>query len=149
MPVREFIVSELQRTEFERRFPESSRVKPLGTFFTTFYVENELADPINFASYPYNSIPKCFTLLDMEAMNQAGILQVQNYPNLELQGTGVLIGFVDTGIDNTNPIFRNLDGSTRVVSIWDQTIQERNQPEGFIYGTEFLFVILWLKYLIA
>ena len=137
MPVREFIVSELQRTEFERRFPESSRVQPLGTFFTTFYVENELADPINFDSYPYNSIPKCFTLLDMEAMNQAGILQVQNYPNLELQGTGVLIGFIDTGIDYTNPIFRNLDGSTRVTSIWDQTIQSENPPEGFIYGTEY------------
>ena len=109
----------------------------MGTFFTTFYVENELADPINFASYPYNSIPKCFTLLDMEAMNQAGILQVQNYPNLELQGTGVLIGFIDTGIDYTNPIFRNLDGSTRVTSIWDQTIQSENPPEGFIYGTEY------------
>ena len=56
MPVREFIVSELQRTEFERRFPESSRVQPLGTFFTTFYVEKELAEPIDFVNYPYNSV---------------------------------------------------------------------------------------------
>lgn len=134
---RDFIVSELQRPEFEKRFSESSRVQPLGAFFATYYVENALADPIDFASYPYNSIPKCFTLLDMEAMNQAGILQIQNYPNLELQGTGVLIGLIDTGIDYTNPIFRNLDGSTRIVSIWDQTIQEGNSPEGFLYGTEY------------
>ena len=134
---RDFIVSELQRPEFERRFPESLWVQPMGTFFSTFYVESELADPINFASYPYNSIPKCFTLLDMEAMNQAGILQVQNYPTLELQGSGVLIGFVDTGIDYTNAIFRNLDGSTRILGIWDQTIAGENPPDGFIYGTEY------------
>lgn len=134
---RDFIVSELQRADFEKRFPKSSWVQPMGTFFSTYYVESALADPINFNAYPYNSIPKCFTLLDMEAMNQAGILQVQNYPNLELQGTGVLVGFIDTGIDYTNSIFRNLDGSTRIMSIWDQTIQDGNPPEGFIYGTEY------------
>ncbi len=134
---RDFIVSELQRSEFEELFEESSWVQPMGTFFSTFYVENILADPIDFSSYPYNSIPKCFTLLDMEAMNQAGIIQVQNYPNLELQGTGVLIGFIDTGIDYTNSIFRNLDGSTRIAAIWDQTIQGGDSPEGFLYGTEY------------
>ena len=134
---RDFIVSELQRSEFEKRFPESSWVQPMGAFFTTFYVEEEMADPVDFLNYPYNTIPKCFTLLDMEAMNEAGILQVQNYPTLELQGTGVLIGFIDTGIDYTNSIFRNLDGSTRIVGIWDQTIQNGNPPEGLIYGTEY------------
>ncbi len=134
---RDFIVSELQRSEFEKRFPESSWVQPMGAFFTTFYVEKEMADPVDFSNYPYNTIPKCFTLLDMEAMNQAGILQVQNYPTLELQGTGVLIGFIDTGIDYTNSIFRNLDGSTRIAGIWDQTIQDGNPPEGLIYGTEY------------
>ena len=30
---------------------------------------------------------------------------MQNYPNLELQGTGVLVGFIDTGIDYTHPEF--------------------------------------------
>ena len=134
---RDFIVSELQRSEFEKRFQESSWVQPMGAFFTTFYVEEEMAAPVDFLNYPYNTIPKCFTLLDMEAMNEAGILQVQNYPTLELQGTGVLIGFIDTGIDYTNSIFRNLDGSTRIVGIWDQTIQDGNPPEGLIYGTEY------------
>ena len=134
---RDFIVSELQRSEFERRFPESSCVQTMGTFFSTFYVEKGASDPVDFVSYSYNAVPKCFSLIDMEAMNQAGILQVQNYPTLELQGSGVLVGFIDTGIDYTNEIFRNLDGTTRILGIWDQTIQEGNPPEGFFYGTEY------------
>lgn len=36
-------------------------------------------------------------------------------------GSGVLLGFVDTGIDYQNMLFRNADGSTKIVSIWDQT----------------------------
>ena len=48
-----------------------------------------------------------------------------------------MIGFVDTGIDYTNPVFRKLDGSTRIVGIWDQTIQDGLVPDGFAYGSEY------------
>ncbi len=93
--------------------------------------------PLTFENYSYNSVPKCYTLLDTAAMTQAGILQVQNYPTLNLQGSGVLIGFIDTGIDYQNPVFRNLDGSTRIAGIWDQTIQTGEPPQGLFYGTEY------------
>jgi len=36
-------------------------------------------------------------------------------------GEGVLMGFVDTGIDFTHPDFKNDDGSTRILKIWDHT----------------------------
>lgn len=42
-----------------------------------------------------------------------------------------MIGFLDTGIDYTHPVFRNLDGTTRIAGIWDQTIQDGDPPEGF------------------
>lgn len=86
---------------------------------------------------PYFSVPKCYTLLDVEAMNQAGIIQIQNYPNLQLMGDGVIMGIIDTGVDYTNQIFRNLDGSTRIINIWDQTVQDGNPPDNFNYGTEY------------
>ena len=105
--------------------------------YSVIHVEKERADPVEFGRYSYQEIPKCYTLIDMEAMSQAGILQVQNYPTLGLQGSNVLIGFVDTGIDYQNPIFRNLDGSSRIVGLWDQTIQEGVPPEGFFYGSEY------------
>lgn len=134
---RDFIVSELQKSTFEALFPGETCEQGMGLFYRSIYVSKEQADPIRFDKYPYNSVPKCFTLLDMAALNQAGIIQVQNYPTLELQGTGVLIGFVDTGIDYQNMIFRNLDGSTRIAGLWDQTIQEGEPPEGMLYGTEY------------
>ena len=38
-------------------------------------------------------------LLDRPALDAAGVSQVQNQPYLNLKGRGVLLGFVDTGID--------------------------------------------------
>lgn len=134
---RDFIVGRLQQQLFEDKFPNAECTMEMSEFYTSIYVEQDLADPILFETYPYNSIPKCYTLLDTEALEDAGILQVQNYPNLELQGSGVMIGFVDTGIDYQNQVFRNLDGSSRIVGIWDQTIQEGQPPEGMLYGTEY------------
>lgn len=134
---RDFIVSRLQEDVFEMQFEGEVCRQEMRGFYSSIYVDREDAEPIRFDRYPYNSIPKCYTLLDTVALEQAGILQIQNYPTLELQGSGVLIGFVDTGIDYTNPVFQNLDGSSRIVSIWDQTVQSGEPPQGFYYGTEY------------
>lgn len=37
-----------------------------------------------------------------------------------LLGTGVLIGVPDSGIDYRHPDFRNEDGTTRILALWDQ-----------------------------
>ena len=41
------------------------------------------------------------------------------------------------GIDYTSPFFQYENGQSRVIAIWDQTIQEGEPPEGFLYGTEY------------
>lgn len=41
------------------------------------------------------------------------------------------------GIDYENQVFRNSDGSSRIVAIWDQTDRSGTPPEGFIYGSEY------------
>ena len=48
-----------------------------------------------------------------------------------------MIGFLDSGIDYTNPVFQNLDNTTRIRAIWDQTVQTGTMPEHFSYGSEF------------
>ena len=53
-----------------------------------------------------------------------------------LFGRGILIAVLDSGIDYTHPEFRNPDGSTRILAIWDQ-IGNGNPPEGFDLGTEY------------
>lgn len=82
-------------------------------------------------------VPKCYTTLDMAAIQQAGIAAVQNIPGLELSGEGVLVGIIDTGINYLDPIFRNLDGSTRIQRIWDQEEQSGTAPRGIGYGSEY------------
>ena len=73
----------------------------------------------------------------MQALNQAGILPLQNHSTLQLSGKQVMIGFLDTGIDYQNPVFQNLDKTTRIAGIWDQTIQSGTPPETFDYGSHY------------
>ena len=53
-----------------------------------------------------------------------------------LSGAGVLFACVDSGVAYTHPDFRNEDGSTRILYLWDQTI-EGNPPAGYTRGTEY------------
>ena len=82
-------------------------------------------------------VPMCYTTLDMAAIQQAGIAAVQNIPGLELSGEGVLVVIIDTGINYLDPIFRNLDGSTRIQRIWDQEEQSGTAPREIGYGSEY------------
>lgn len=54
----------------------------------------------------------------------------------KLYGAGVLVAIIDSGIDYANLDFRNADGTTRIYSLWDQTIPG-NPPEGYVQGTEY------------
>lgn len=40
-----------------------------------------------------------------------------------LTGRGVLTAFLDSGIDYAHPDFRKEDGSTRILALWDQTLE--------------------------
>tara|TARA_B100001758_G_scaffold246966_1_gene263377 strand:+ start:209 stop:3967 length:3759 start_codon:yes stop_codon:yes gene_type:complete len=46
-------------------------------------------------------------------------------------GKDVIIGFIDTEIDYENPDFKNPDGSTRIISLWDQTLTGTSTIYGY------------------
>lgn len=73
-------------------------------------------------SVGYSTIPHCYGLTSTVSLESSGVLRIRSTPGLNLRGSGTLIGIIDTGIDYTNPIFKNNDGTTRIVSIWDQSI---------------------------
>lgn len=59
-----------------------------------------------------------------------------------LTGEGVLLAVIDSGIDYANMDFRNQDGTTRIIKLWDQTIASNPEkgyypPLGYLIGTEF------------
>ena len=134
---RDFIVNQLRGNIFDSISSEELCEQSMEYLYKTIYVDGTMADPINFEKYTYNSVPKCFTLIDTEALSQSGILQIQNYPTLGLKGNGVLVGFIDTGIDYTNDIFKNVTGRTRILSIWDQSDQSGTHPQGIEFGSEY------------
>ncbi len=134
---RDFIGNHVRTPFFQSIMRDGQCEQDAGFDYKCFYLPAELTGPVSLSRFSYNSIPKCFTPTSMETLNQTGILPVQNYPTLQLKGKGILIGFLDSGIDYTNPVFRNLDGTTRIAAIWDQTVQSGSPPEGFAYGTEF------------
>ena len=88
-------------------------------------------------TYPYHTFPGIYTLNSNISLEQSGINVVRNNPNLSLFGQGILIGIVDTGIEYRHEAFLNPDGSTRLFSIWDQTITDGEPPAGFTFGTEY------------
>lgn len=103
------------------------------TYDIGFY-RRERAPELNLQDYPYLTIPHCLTPMDMTALEVSGMIRLQNPAALDLQGQGVLVGFVDTGINYEHPAFRNVDGSTRILGIWDQTQMEGPPPNGMAYG---------------
>ena len=105
--------------------------------YAVYYLNREKVPPLSVGAYKYINIPKCYTILNQQALEASGITRVQTQRNLELFGSGILIGFVDSGIHYENNAFRNTDGSSRIVAIWDQTIDTDARPQGFIYGTEY------------
>jgi len=52
-------------------------------------------------------------------------------------GEGVIVAVIDSGIDWTSMDFRNADGTTRLLGIWDQTIGSISYPPppGFTFGS--------------
>lgn len=142
---REKIVSENCRDFMVRdtgalgeKFPLENGCRiPLKYGFEILYIARTDDREKPLADYSYTMIPKCYTTLDMAAIQQAGIAAVQNLPGLELSGEGVLIGMIDTGINYREQIFRNLDGSTRIQRIWDQGEESGTSPAGIPYGSEY------------
>lgn len=78
--------------------------------------------------------PKIMSPLDSQSNNISGITQTLNQPFLGLSGQGVIIGIVDTGIDYTKEAFRYEDGSTKILYIWDQTI-DGPRPDYIYFGS--------------
>lgn len=87
--------------------------------------------------FGYGANPSCYGTMDIPSVQASGVTTLRSTATLNLRGQGVLIGIIDSGIDYTNEVFLHADGSSRILSIWDQTIQEGTPPEGFSYGTNY------------
>ncbi|MDB2107585.1 S8 family peptidase [Clostridium paraputrificum] len=83
----------------------------------------------------YIEVRSPYVLQDISPESIDEISSIKVDPYLNLDGTGVLIGMVDSGIDYLNPEFIREDGTSRIEVIWDQTVQVENS--NYYVGTEF------------
>lgn len=80
--------------------------------------------------------PKILSPLGEKSNDDSGITQVHNQPFLNLSGQGVILGFVDTGIDYTKDAFQFEDGSSKILNIWDQSI-DGPRPDYLYFGSTY------------
>lgn len=75
------------------------------------------------------------------ARQETGVTKVHNGTSLDTPytGNGVVIGFVDSGIDYTHPAFRDASGNLRIKRVWEQGTNSSSfgsRPKQG-YGTQF------------
>lgn len=74
---------------------------------------------------------------EVEQGRSASCINPIQAPPYNLFGAGVIIAVIDSGIDYSHPDFRNEDGTTRIVALWDQTLPG-NPPQGYDTGTLYI-----------
>ena len=139
----DFITDYVTADELSGTLPLDFCVHGIDSGYGVANVKRSMIPPMSVAYYGYSMIPALYGLMQtgdniFNPENLAAMenIRVQN-PPLSLQGTGVIVGFIDTGIRYRLDVFRRSDGSSRIMAIWDQTIQDGEPPEGFLYGTEY------------
>ncbi len=115
---------------------QDATVNILNSLYAVVYVPAELLTIDFIRKWGYSILPTCYGVISEISQESTGIPKIREVPNFNLKGQGVLIGIVDSGVDYTNPIFQYADGTTRIVSIWDQTISG-SPPPNFNFGMEY------------
>jgi subtilisin family serine protease len=82
------------------------------------------------------TLPALVSPYGKSSLSASGILVFHDRPYLSLRGQGTIIGIVDSGIDYTHNVFRYEDNTSKILYIWDQTI-EGIPPGNFAFGTEY------------
>lgn len=100
----------------------------------------KIRDVLSYNQINFVEIPKKLTIVQ-EPYSFLSSYYQQNYicpidKSYGLTGNGVIVAILDTGITYQHQDFRNSDGTTRILSIWDQTVQG-NAPTGFFQGNIF------------
>ncbi|MDO5517538.1 MAG: S8 family peptidase [Clostridium sp.] len=120
------------------KLPDTSAVSISETFAI---VRLPLKEVSNLKSYVKEIVsvynPQLYTLTALSPVEASGVGLFSQNPYILLDGTDVIVGIIDTGIDYLSKEFMREDETTRILRIWDQTIDGDNIVEGIKFGTEY------------
>jgi hypothetical protein len=101
------------------------------------HIEEVYTSPLKFSmkasKYFINDL-----LLDAQPLSEETVqppASIKHEP--DLPESNVIVAVIDWGCDFTHPNFRNLDGTTRLLGIWDQTNTKNNGIHPYGYGCFF------------
>lgn len=117
-------------------YPYVSAITPLLNQYAVVRIrQSRIEEFVKLPQVEYVEKPKRLFFSLYQAQAVSGINPVKEAPR-NLTGAGVLVACVDSGIDYVHRDFCNQDGSTRLIALWDQTV-EGSPPDGYFLGTEF------------
>lgn len=112
----------------------SATVTPMLNEYAIIRIrENQIQRLAEYPQIEFIEKPKALVLEEMEGIRASCINPVRLAP-FSLTGKGVLVAVIDSGIDYAHPDFRNPDGTTRILQLWDQSISG-NPPANYNMGT--------------
>lgn len=116
--------------------PYITAITPLlNQYAVVRILQSQIDAFIRLPQIEYVEKPKRLFFTSYQAQAVSGINAVKGTP-YGLSGKGILMACVDSGIDYRHLDFRNPDGTTRLVALWDQTVGG-SPPAGYFLGTEF------------
>ena len=143
--IRNEIINQYQSENLDK-----DSITPINNKHSMIHIPISDFEKCTLGKYNYNFFPSCFSLASFGSLDQSSVTEIQKNQYLALFGEGVLIGFVDTGIEYQHQAFLNKDKTSRIVSIWDQTINNEEtiiseMPYGTIYDNKILNTALLLE----
>lgn len=110
----------------------------INELYAVVYYLAKSEDDVELTNYSYNGIPKCYTYMDIQALQASGVTRLHDHPYLGLRGKNTIVAVIDSGIDYRHPVFRE-GNSSKILEIWDQAVPGRRNervPYGEIYSKE-------------
>lgn len=132
----------------KEKYPDIQVTELLNNYGILKLPENLIDSVVSEDIITYMEKPKQLFFEVSEGRRAACITTLQAR-SPELTGRGTLVGIIDSGIDYAHPDFQSSDNTTRIVSLWDQTIPSNSitnvltpsvtlgAPLGYSLGTLF------------
>lgn len=108
----------------------------INSRYSMVNVPVRLINRCSIEQYGYQAFPFCYTTQASLSLNASKITDVQRNPSLGMRGQGTLIAVIDTGINYLHEAFIRPDKTSKIFSIWDQSINnQESQANEMGYGT--------------
>ena len=128
-------------SDLAEKYPQLQTVELLNNYAILRIPEILIDTVVSEDMITYMEKPKQLFYEIQEGKRAACITSLQTRES-SLTGRGALVGIIDSGIDYTHPDFQNPNGTTRILSLWDQTIpsdtvEGSTPPPRYPFGTLF------------